>query len=1427
MSKKLLFLTSFILVLALAGTNVVFGAVVIERQVNNSSDDREQDVGGGLGSADDSDLEMPYEDQGTPATDEQIIGIRWEDIAIPKGSAILEAWVRFDVDETKNGTDHVSLIIEGELSPDAVTFGGNDPDISSRPRTAAQVVWVPANWTVTHMKDQTSNIAPIIQEIVNQDGGAPGNALVLIISDDPSNPSRGIRCAESRDGAGSNTDRIPLLHIEFTTEHALGPSPADGALHEDNWASLSWASGETAVSHDLYFGDNLYDVATGTGDTFLGNLTAPYFLVGSPRDPYSADSLVPGVTYYWRVDERQADGTTYKGDVWSFTLPPKTAYNRDPADGARYVDLNVALSWEAGFGVKLHDVYFGESSTDVDAGTGGTYRGPVAGTTYNPGPLEYNKDYYWRIDEFDGLSTHQGDVWGFRTKPSIPIYESNLVGWWKLDDEGTDTVVVDYSGYDHHGTLGGDPQYVAGYDGDALELDGDDYVIIDGYKGVTGTGAFSITAWVRKEGPTGGNCEIVGWGSTGGGNRMEFRFNSGNNRIRIECGSGYAQNDTALTTGEWHHVALTVRENSTYADGPNFYLDGQLNTRANTDSDPVHPVANFNVIFGQRYNQTNDRWFTGLIDDVRIYDKELTAEEVGKAMLGDPRRAWGPSPAHESVPFIEEATPLTWTPGDSAANHDVYFGTSGMAVADADASDTTGIYRGQQDANSYTPPEALEFSETHYWRIDEVESDGTTIYRGRVWSFTIADFIVVDNFEDYNDWEPDRIFETWIDGWDNPANGAIVGYPFPYFGLGEHHAETNIVHWGAQAMPLFYNNSVGYSEATMPLSSVRDWTKHGVEALSLWFQGYPVSVGSFTEEPADTYTLAARSADNISGTADEFHFAYKQLSSAGSIIAKVEWVRDADDNAQAGIMIRDTLDPNSAHASVLLETNDIAADADLRFRLRVTRAGDSTTTTVDGIMAPQWLKVERDMAGTVTASYSADGSMWTQLGGQIITMNAPMYIGLVVASENANITCEAKFSNVQITGTVSPQWANQDIGILVNSSEPMYVALANSGGTPAVVYHDDSNATQINTWTEWNINLKQFADQGVNLTNVDSISIGFGNKNNPQPGGSGKMYFDDIRVYRPRCMLELLQPAADFNNDCLIDYLDLETMAAEWLESDSVVANVIPDPAGLVAHYKLDGDATDSSGNNYHGIEKGGPTYVAGKFGQAIHLDGFDDYVAIQNFNYASSGYPEVSVCAWVRTNDDNGQIASFDRSDNWRMEIGGEYAGGPGLVGWEVYTSTGQMDTGEHGPGNTRRVDDGQWHHLAGVFDNGTLTIYIDGNPRKPYFGGPTFGYGRYTRYGFLGCGSEASYPPPSGRQTGAYLEGDLDEVYIYNRALSQTEIAYLADETPGDGESYIPVLSIANLYDEESPLSRSVDFKDFARFADGWLDEQLWPAP
>ncbi|MHC4625709.1 MAG: LamG domain-containing protein, partial [Planctomycetota bacterium] len=194
---------------------------------------------------------------------------------------------------------------------------------------------------------------------------------------------------------------------------ASGPSPKDGALHLDTWVNLEWRVGDFAVSHDVYLGDNFDDVNDGAAHTFLGNQTATTLLAGFPGFAVP-DGFVPGTTYYWRVDEvNEADpNSPWKGNVWSFSLPPKTAYFPDPPDGAEFVDPNATLSWTAGDGAKLHTFYIGESFDEVNDATGGAMSGT---TSFNPGPLESEKVYYWRVDEFDGIETYKGDVWAFTT----------------------------------------------------------------------------------------------------------------------------------------------------------------------------------------------------------------------------------------------------------------------------------------------------------------------------------------------------------------------------------------------------------------------------------------------------------------------------------------------------------------------------------------------------------------------------------------------------------------------------------------------------------------------------------------------------------------------------------------------------------------------------------------------------------------------------------------------------------------------------------------------------------------------------------------------------------------------------------------------------------------------------------------------------
>ncbi len=114
------------------------------------------------------------------------------------------------------------------------------------------------------------------------------------------------------------------------------------------------------------------------------------------------------------------------------------------------------------------------------------------------------------------------------------------------------------------------------------------------------------------------------------------------------------------------------------------------------------------------------------------------------------------------------------------------------------------------------------------------------------------------------------------------------------------------------------------------------------------------------------------------------------------------------------------------------------------------------------------------------------------------------------------------YSEATLTLTYPRDWTENGVNTLTiwfrgdsaNAAETLYVALNGN----AIVTNDNPNAAQITTWTQWNIDLQGFADQGVNLANVNTIALGLGNKNpdvSGQAGGSGVVFFDDICLYRP------------------------------------------------------------------------------------------------------------------------------------------------------------------------------------------------------------------------------------------------------------------------------------------------------------------------
>jgi hypothetical protein len=748
-----------------------------------------------------------------------------------------------------------------------------------------------------------------------------------------------------------------------------------------------------------------------------------------------------------------------------------------PADGATDVPRDVVLSWVPVEAASRHDIYFGTDAQAVAGAdisdTTGIYRGRVITGSYSPAEtLVFGETYYWRVDEVSAPPDNavlKGNIWSFTVELFVyPV--TNILATASSSEPGKEAVnTVNGSGLDDSGLLHGN------------ESVGNMWLSSDGGEQPT---------WIEFEFDRVHKLyEMWVWNSN---DSLERTIGLGFKEVKIEYSVDGIDYTTLGTTHEF-----------TRALGEADYAHNTTINMGNVAAKYVRltAISNWKTIFEQ-YG----------LSEVRFFSIPVSARD--------------PSPASGAADVALDPV-LGWKAGREAARHDLYFSDDMQAVVDGIEPITT------MTEESYGPV-SLNVSTTYYWRVDEVnDAETPSMWQGDIWDFTTVEYLVVDDFESYDAAE-NQIWYTWKDG---------LGYGTPdtppyYAGNGtggavgnestESFTEEIIVHSGKQSMPLAYNNNkqgyLNYSEVTMTLNSQRDWTARGVAELSLWFRGFPGSVGSFVEGPAGTYTMTASGTD-IWNTADEFQYAFKQLNGVGSITAKVESVENTNPWAKAGVMIRETLDAGSKFAAVYITpTNaDGTPTNGCRFQGRTSTDGSATSDTsvaTDGqraVTAPYWIKLERDFSGNFKGYYSSDGSTWTPLIWKLsVSMSSNVYIGLALTSLDAALTCEAKFSGVQTTGTVTGQWQSQDIGISSNSAESMYVAVGNIAGTPAVVYHDDQAPTQIDAWTEWVIPTQVFADRGVNLTDVDNISIGIGDRNNPQPGGSGTIYIDDIRLYGPR-----------------------------------------------------------------------------------------------------------------------------------------------------------------------------------------------------------------------------------------------------------------------------------------------------------------------
>jgi len=797
--------------------------------------------------------------------------------------------------------------------------------------------------------------------------------------------------------------------------------------------------------------------------------------------------------------------------------------------------------------------------------------------------------------------------------------------------------------------------------------------------------------------------------------------------------------------------------------------------------------------------------------------KEWSINDDGYFKIVQTPKAWEPCPNNISIDMHSDPI-LSWTPGAYADTHDVYFGTNFNDVNDANRSDQSGLmnYSLNQSSCSYYPG-LLEFDTTYYWRVDEVNmADDPNTWKGDVWSFTTGKYHVVENFEEYAD--TTALKAVWKPKSDIKASREI---------------ECGLEHSGLQAMAIEYDNTLSQSEAYVDVNEIdnivgKNWRLQDVKALSLWLHGIPDLIGSYTG--SDPYTLEGDGSGIYNTNYDVFYYLYTEKAGqiTGQVTARVDSIDNTDDLAMAGVMLRDTLDPGSIYAAtVVTPCNEVM------FIIRV--AGGSTSAvlgTVSGITLPHWIRITRAVSMMMIAEHANDvggvPDKWEQIGSsQFIPGIQPICLGLCVTSNNYGEMCTAGFSNVQmrcpITTVIPDPTTEKDIGNYVyNDPEAMYVVLQDSYGNDGIVYYEnkDTTVTQTGDWTEWRIDLNDFIVQGVDMCDVNTMYIGIGDKDDPS-SGSGTMYIDDIALYaaefyEPEC--PPLPPDLARNGE--VGYDDLKMITDNWLIGDYEVIPAEP-PSAPVSWYRLEQDADDSA-NGFDANEYGIKTadYVAGMEGSwALDLKGDANYIEA-DYNaadYGIDGNKPRTITVWAYTRDFSDNIAGI-------YEIGGHEASGQefsmltkaeepnvwranhwgGPENWDIDFEYPSLNT---------------WVHLAHVYDGTIVRVYANGCAIAE--AERVLDLNTATAKNFsIGRWSYSEEPN--------YFDGIVDDVRIYDYALSQANAAYIARN--GDTTPFTQPLELLltphdpgiNLFAEDPNM---INFRDAAEMGNHWGETQIWP--
>lgn len=860
------------------------------------------------------------------------------------------------------------------------------------------------------------------------------------------------------------------------------------------------------------------------------------------------------------------------------------------------------------------------------------------------------------------------------------------------------------------------------------------------------------------------------------------------------------------TMTTWHHdpaenvpnddgtVNITVKD----ADGTRLVAERlQQSWGTNPVNNPPQSIPPASATFTFRCDGVNDVVITFVDNNDGIHN-EAFLNGFALDLAVEPTKASGPQPADKAVDVPRDVI-LRWTAADTAGpihGHKVFLSKSpdevknGAAAADRGVTtdpvfDTAGL------------PGALEYGATYYWRIDE-GSPAKGYTAGNVWSFTTEPYAypipgkaiaasassslndrstpgkTIDGSGlDQNDRHSTVDSDMWLAGAGGPQP-AWLHYAFDkIYCLHEmwvwnyNQTVEPLVGFGLKDVVIEY--SVDGTTWTPLAPSTRFARGPGAAGYAhnttIAFGGVPVRFVRITAQNSwgggSQYGLSEVRFYHVPVQAREPQPATGATGIGPAVLLRWRAGRQAiSHNIYLGtepLAVQNALVPTASATVSTWDTGTLNLATTYYWRVDEVNATATPavwTGDVWSFATPAFVVVDdferyTDKAGEEVFTAWSDGFDTPTKNGALVGLgtaangtfcDTTTFYGGKASMPFAYDNVKAPLSEATRTFAPAQDWTVSGIKTLVlyfcgdptNTATELYVKI---NGTK-IAYGGQASDLARRRWKQWNVDLTGVP--AATLRSVRTLTIGV-------TGGTGKLLIDEVRLYGVAPELPV---------------------AVDPGPTGLPAASAAPSTAGLIAHYTLDGNVLDSSGNALHGTVNGNPLYTPGIFGQALTFDGVGDYVDCTNNVKYDAITDKITVAAWIQVDifDVTFQAIVTKGDSSWRLSRNTETDG----VHWRANGPDPALRVN-----STVSVNDGEWHHVAGTYDGTSARLYVNGRLD-----------GSLATTGSVAKNAQKVFIGGNAEQMARLWKGAIDEVRIYSRVLTEAEVRYLADRTPGDGK-------------------------------------------